>query len=242
MLGKLIKYDFKNTRATMAILCLIAILMGISFRIICSCNKSIDADSLISLVLIGATIISVMAIKYMFKYYDKSLYSTEGYFTFTLPATIKQVVSSKIIVSCIWAILFTLSLVFCIVICNEETTTTLSASLSAKNIGLGIYMIITLLLEIISVLMAFFFSKSISQLWSKRKRLGNILCFLGTGLLLYTVYSINKAASYSIRGAHDGYWEWTDLFCIGNFICAVIFTVLLYIGAISVANKNLNLD
>lgn len=102
MLGKLIKHDFIGSAHSMAIVYLIALVSfavtALSYVFNISFLKVIGSLSLIVVVL-GLVLITTFI---MMNYFNKSLYSDQGYLSYTLPVKPKQLLFSKALVSFTW--------------------------------------------------------------------------------------------------------------------------------------------
>ena len=111
MLGKLIKNDFKSTAHSMfGIFLSAAITFVVMVLVFLIKNRTLMVLSSVVLggICLGALIITLFSIVGSF---NKSLYGAQGYLTFTLPVTGKQLLASKTIVALIWV---TISFVFTI--------------------------------------------------------------------------------------------------------------------------------
>ena len=114
MLGKLIKNDFKSTAHSMfGIFLSAAITFVVMVLVFLLKNKTLMVLSSVVLcaICVGALVITLFSIVGSF---NKSLYGAQGYLTFTLPVTGKQILASKTIVSLIWvsiSFIFTIGVV-----------------------------------------------------------------------------------------------------------------------------------
>ncbi len=102
MLGKLIKNEFKSTAHSMFGLFMAA---GITFVIMLAVFLfKVKSLMIISSVALGAIAVAVLIITLfsIITMFNKSLYGAQGYLSFTLPVTGKQLLAAKTIVSLIW--------------------------------------------------------------------------------------------------------------------------------------------
>lgn len=102
MLGKLIKNDFKSTAHSMfGIFLSAAITFAVMILVFLLKNRTLMVLSSVVLggICIAALIITLFSIVGSF---NKSLYGAQGYLSFTLPVTGKQLLASKTIVALIW--------------------------------------------------------------------------------------------------------------------------------------------
>ena len=113
MLGKLIKHEFKSTAHSMLGVFLAA---GITFVVMMLVFLiKIKSLMVISSVVLGAIAVAVLIITLfsIISTFNKSLYGAQGYLSFTLPVTSKQLLASKTIVSLAWVFI---SFVFAIAV------------------------------------------------------------------------------------------------------------------------------
>lgn len=102
MLGKLIKNEFKSTAHSMFGVFLAA---GITFVVMLVVFLfKVKSLMTLSSVVLGAIAVAVLVITLfsIITMFNKSLYGAQGYLSFTLPVTGKQLLASKTIVSLIW--------------------------------------------------------------------------------------------------------------------------------------------
>ena len=131
MLKKLIAYDLKRTRPVMTGITLFTFLLSIIIviadfireklyndqtEILESGLYTVHSDNLPPLYYISEKfevaafllipVLATLAAIYMIRYYYKTIYQTQAYLSFTLPAKITEIVNSKILVTFIWALIF----------------------------------------------------------------------------------------------------------------------------------------
>lgn len=110
MLGKLIKHEFRATSRIVFPLLLILIALTLGVIVFFSWGASTNLVlQIFSGLLMTAYVIALVAsfiviLILMINRFRTNLLGDEGYLTFTLPASIHQIVWSKIIVSCVWFI------------------------------------------------------------------------------------------------------------------------------------------
>lgn len=102
MLGKLIKHDFIGSAHSMFVVYLIALISfavtAISYIFDIKFLKFIGSVTFV-IVVVGLVLITTIV---MMVYFNKSLYSDQGYLSYTLPAKSSQILVSKAIVSFVW--------------------------------------------------------------------------------------------------------------------------------------------
>lgn len=234
MLKKLIKYDFKNTKRFMIPICLLAIVGGIiSAALIYTSSE----ETGVFLTLMGLTGLSVAATIFMINYFRKSLYSTEGYLTHTLPATAQEIVASKMIVAGIWVLLFVLSSFIATVICAPGGFINPNSPSVIIDILLTIYMIFAFSLMLTSFLFAIFSCISFSRLCCKFKGFGTAMLSGVTCLVLFIIYYV-----IFIFNMDSWYFDYIDLFSITSLIISIVFIAIFYATSVHIIGKKLNME
>lgn len=105
MFGKLIKHEFDSTAHAMSWIYLAGaatfavMLLAFLFKVKMIMNVSYFVMIVIAALVMVVTVITVVVLFY------KSLYGAQGYLSFTLPVTGKQLLASKMIVAAIWIII-----------------------------------------------------------------------------------------------------------------------------------------
>ncbi|RKM56642.1 hypothetical protein D6853_07640 [Butyrivibrio sp. X503] len=240
MLKKLIKYDLKKTGAVMVPICVITALVSLVFYALYSLTPMSSSDAA-TLDLMIHTALSVIAPLYVItRYYIKSLYTKEAYLLYTLPASNKEIVSSKIIVTCIWAVIFMISMLISAVLFQPGVFIE-----SIRKHGMieaipGLYSTFVLMLMGLAGVMAVLFSICIGQLLKTFKTVGSLIsCFVfGSAILITIIFNTIISASHR----RDGYWGYENLFCIANLICPIIFIIIFYFATVHITTRKLNLD
>ena len=192
--------------------------------------------------LLGLMVLCVVSPLYVItQYYYKSLYTNEGYLTFTLPANNKMIVSSKIIVTLIWATIFCASVFISLVaITPESVVHVFKEGIDPKALLMIIYLLIVMFLMGLSGVMALIFSICIGSRWRNHSTIGSILCFFVLGITLLSVYLKNLGMSVAHRG--DIFWGYEDLFCVPNLICSIVLIAVFFVATVNITSKKLNLD
>ena len=210
MLKKLIKYELKKTWKIPALICGIIIVIGLLqgfFRItgLLKLNESGAGDIISS---ISFLLMMLMSVYLPIRYY-KSLYSSEGYFSFTLPASIAEVVSSKMIVGAIWIIAVMASPFITLPLSSAfNSSAPGSEALSSDDICLTIAFIFFILMFSLSNLWISYFSVTVGKSWQKHKLAGTLLCYFCTwlvvGLIALILTGSMEGFLYRIGGNNDG--------------------------------------
>lgn len=272
MLKKLIAYDFKKTSpAMLAIIALLfvpeiigLIIHAIMEKLYYANSVKVDANTIqvnsdnlpdlyyslsnmsIVFFLILPAIATIAAI-YMIKYYHKTLYSAQGYLSFTLPSSITEVVSSKMIVVFAWAVIYVISATTIIFIGEAIITVVfdpvhgpITLSAVTELLEALIPLLLLLFLGLFSQLMALFFSMSIGHLCKKHKTGITALTYTGIAIASLIIINYNTAACVAKRGTW--WWDISDLFCPANLIFLFILLAGCYFATIKIMNKKLNLE
>lgn len=108
MLGKLIKYEFKESWQPMAtvfgLLLAVALIDGIAMRMGSRIEIFANVMAVIFFLLIGVA--GVLVVVWTVKRFYDNLLSDQGYMTMTLPASAAEQVGAKLIVSLVWVLAY----------------------------------------------------------------------------------------------------------------------------------------
>ena len=128
MFGKLLKYDFRSIGRVWWILAVsvlgVSVLGSVTFRLLTEYLKEYGAEkgaygiftvailsAIISAIAVGASVLVTLILVYL-RFY-KNLFTDEGYLTFTLPVSRRDLLLSKTVNAMIWMVLHALLLVLC---------------------------------------------------------------------------------------------------------------------------------
>ncbi len=272
MLKKLIAYDLKRTRPVMTGITLFTFLLSIIIviayaigeklyhdqtEILESGRYTVHSDNLPPLyyysekfvvaAFLLIPVLATLAAIYMIRYYYKTIYQTQAYLSFTLPAKITEIVNSKILVTFIWALLFVippLSIGFFGFNLAERLYDPYYKELAASGYTADLLILLLatffIIFEIIVQIMAFFFCLSIGQLCRKHRLPVTVLSYIGIAIASMILYFYNIRMCEMKRGTWG--WDYTDLFCPANIISAIILFIGFYVATIKITEKNLNLE
>lgn len=241
MLGKLFKYEFKNTckimltiYAVVAAVTLLGSLVLSSSFVQKSTSLNSLADSLLSSVIL-LYVLSVFALFvvtyiYMCVHFFKSMYSDQGYLTHTLPVSPIATFHVKLVTSFIWtfcslAITF-LSIFILLIGASRGEIFTASANLFAMKeefaavmgMSLGQFiwlLVIFMVFSCLSYLLMVFASASIGQLFHQYKIVASIVA----GIVIYFLQQIVGTIVMLVTG----YRFLDSLTLAANFTFADIF-------------------
>ncbi|WP_408070672.1 hypothetical protein [Butyrivibrio sp. JL13D10] len=274
MLGKLIKHEFIATWKNILLIDLITVIVGIlaslvGFAIVGNID---DLPVVLQMFLffgaLGFAFLMLSAylltmVCNVVRYY-RSLYTAEGYLTFTLPATTTQILTSKVLVAVIWQILTTICIAFSVTLLvwnllfwsavNEGRDMSLilqsfsenfSAAFGGANFFVLLLYLIKGVMQIILSLMLFFFAISIGQLSAKHKVAGAVAAY-------FCIRIIYGFISFGIN-IMTGTFSMLFSFGIdpGNYflrasntalVISIVAVILMFIANIYITNNKLNLD
>ncbi|RDU22318.1 hypothetical protein [Anaerosacchariphilus polymeriproducens] len=217
MLGKLFQAEWKATSRWLLPLHLILLVVTVMGKILLSTglleNEAFVALAILSMTFYTILIIATSIITFVIivvRFY-KSLFSDEGYLTFTLPVTTNQLLISKIGVAFIWCLINTVSVILSvfILVFNEKTMDSIAELIPNLNNGLDkvlgfsgfggvLFIIFYIFVCILSAILMFTVSICIGQLMSKHKVLGAILAYVGIYMIIQTISTVGMVAIGSI--------------------------------------------
>ena len=165
--------------------------------------------------------------------YYKSLYASEGYFAFTLPASISNIISSKIIVGFIWEIATILSITV-----GLFSTIAFNKNVTLKDCCLNDFvseLLIAFVVWAIVYYSTLYLSVTIGRLWSKHIIIGTFLSLQVMLAVLFVGLIIVNSILYNVLTT-------TTITLIFYSICAIIAFFLINYINILITKKTLNLE
>lgn len=212
MLGKLFKYEFKNTAKVM--LLIYAVLIVTTCIGTLALRSTIRFDSIgadpspvVTMLIVGAIILYVLSLfaffivtyVYMCMHFYKTMYSAQGYLTHTLPVKQLTTFHVKLATSFVWmfvALLLFIGSVFALLngvtdgefwqIFSQEFITGFDSELAAMGFhtaGMIAQFLFSTVLSCLTYLLWVFASASIGQLFSSNKVLASVIA----GIILYFI-------------------------------------------------------
>lgn len=272
MLGKLIKHEFIATWKIFLLLNIVAVVAGGFAGIVCANVPNLEhaPDALailLSMGLIGyiflLVAIAVLCTAYLVVRYYRSLYTSEGYLTFTLPATTTEILSAKMLVSFIWDLITTICIGISVGLFMLGLST-LMARTGGYTFGeffgeifefaydtfgfeqgiVAAGYIAESMFSMILTMMTFFFAISLGQLWQQHKILGSVIFYFVirfvTGIITAFInvgtgtFSLLFTAGDSADFLARNMWLSLGL--------SVVLSIVMYFGCIFVTDRKLNLD
>lgn len=232
MLGKLFKYEFKNTAKMMLMIYAVLIVTTCIGTLALRSTLRLDSagahpSPVITMLIVGAIILYVLSLfaffivtyVYMCIHFYKTMYSAQGYLTHTLPVKQLTTFHVKLATSFVWmfaALLLFIGSVFFLLnsvtdgefweIFSREFITGLDSELTAIGFhtgGMIVQFLFSAALSCLIYLLWVFASASIGQLFSTNKVLASVV----TGIIFYVV---NQALNLIIMLV-SGYFNFAPL-------------------------------
>ncbi len=271
MLGKLIKNDFKASAHSMLGLYVIAILVGILTALSYAFDKLVVFQAIGTFILIMLSFaIMIITVFVMLSYFNKSLYSNQGYLSYTIPVKSRDLLFSKALVSFSWV---TLSYVLYIGIyafiikfffskIEPEVLEELNMlyemieKLPDKSILVKVIVALVLILfmEVLVLISQIFFSMTLSNIkpFNQFGTAGGVLLFIGVFAVMFGIfisltrnlpvalYFADSKVSFTTNSMSGAVGEGT-IIGIGGFIFQIISTAVMFIGTNYLMKKKINI-
>ncbi|MCR5716394.1 MAG: hypothetical protein K6G23_06095 [Lachnospiraceae bacterium] len=277
MLGKLIKHDFIATWKVIVGITALLVVIGSAascFLRFFPLDQELNDIQQVTLIflamgyIVALVALSVIGFVYLVIHYYRNLYTTQGYLSFTLPASITQVVTSRMIVGIVWMFVLLLGACAAVLlpsagffgaitaeanITMEEFFADLAEVINDYQLnGLSSFLVRTVLasaLDAIASLMMIYFAISVGQLWEKHKIIGSILCYFGAAFVAGLVETIVAVGS-SPFNLFETQAVLSDIEVAGyinqqfiyNALLSIVWIAVYYGISILVSNRKLNLD
>ena len=258
MLKKLTIYELKKTWKTVALICGIILGAGLFMGVFHIYSLTDNRDAISETMYDIATLITflymmlipsmvVLATVFLSKRYYKSLYMSEGYFSFTLPASVTEVVSSKMLVGVIWVIATMVSA------CISLFLTLVIGGGAIKDLATGDlgYLfwvwVVFMGLAIVNIFVCNL-SVTVGRLWTKHKLIGTVLCFgclwtvIGTLAGIFNYIMVMIACYVTTGPIYDWPEEAIYVFLAVDVICAGVLCYILNRVSVAVTDRTLNLE
>lgn len=274
MLGKLIKHEFIATWKYLLFINAVALVSGllaaaVGYNASAYFDKLPEALQILLIlglvgyvfILFSATLLTTVC--NVVRYY-KSLYTTEGYLTFTLPATTTEILSAKMLVAIIWQVVTCICVLLSVMMLIgsfilygvHSGTVNLATMLREFHdeflATFGIidalttsFYIIKIIMQLILNLMIFFFAITLGQLWQQHKIIGSIIAYFcirfiyGIFSFFMNLFSGSLSILFSSMADPGRYFSHTTNVAL---IISIVVSVAMYIGCIVITDKKLNLD
>ena len=277
MLGKLIKHEFKDTGKVLlplnlALICVTIIgMIVLGLRIFETDSIAVGflAVALVLFYILAIVALFIVTYIYLMIRFYRSMYSSEGYLTHTLPVSTFSILNTKILVSVFWAFLtmvLSVASVFALIFSALGASGELS-SVDWSNVwsemeyvfGTSISSVIgwgllLMLLSSFSGLLMIYCSISIGQLFNKYKVGAAIVTYVIIYIVLQIISMIVSLSQSLSAATNVDYYsssvsnELTTLHEIfgssftASMIQSIILIIIYYVTCAYISNKKLNLE
>lgn len=276
MLGKLIKHEFKDTGKVLLPLNLALIGVTIIGMIVLGL-KIFETDNIaIGFLIVALVLFYILAIVALFivtyiylmiRFY-RSMYSSEGYLTHTLPISTFSILNTKILVSVFWAfltMLLSVASVFALIFTALGASGELSSVdwsyfwsemeyVFGTSIGAVIgWGLLFMLISSFSGLLMIYCSISIGQLFNKYKVGAAIVTYVIIYIVLQIVsmivslshglFTVNNTEYYT--SVYNELTTFRELFGSSltvSMIQSIVLIIIYYVTCVYISNKKLNLE
>lgn len=271
MLGKLINYEFKHTARTMLITyaaLAVATLMGsIALFQIARGNAANETFSSITyivlLVVYGIVIVGIYCVDFIYLSYQyyKTMYSSQGYLTHTLPVSPAAVLGSKILVFFVWMLFTTMITVLSLLVLlqigsggeffdsfNDVSWSDFSEStyhLFGMSPGLLLFLFSVIsLLGILLYILWITASMAIGQLSQKNRTICSILAAFGFYIADQILSTAVLVSCGYTNGAflNGGLTSFMHIIIGSSIGMTTLFIVVLYGICLYINSRKLNLE
>ena len=276
MLGKLFKHEFKDTGkillplnlALIGVTIIGMIVIGLKVFAIDGMVTTFLAISLVVFYILAIVALFIVTYIYLMMRFYRSMYSSEGYLTHTLPVSSFSILNTKILVSVFWAfltmVLSAVSALALIVTALKSVGEISSDDWSAMRteleyvFGMSVgsmigWMLLLMLLSCLSGLLMIYCSISIGQLFNKYKVGAAIVTYVIIYIVLQIVnmiISLGKSMKAMTDPAYymtvyDEMSSFRDIFSgpvTASIIQSVILIIIYYTVCAYISNKKLNLE
>ena len=275
MFGKLFKHEFKATGkvllplnlALIGVTIIGMIMLGLKVFSFNGMVSTLLAISLVLFYILAIIALFIVTYIYLMVRFYRSMYSSEGYLTHTLPVSTFSVLNTKILVSVFWAFL-TMALssvsVLALILTAVSSTGDISSAdwsvfwteleyvfgMSAGS--LTAWMLLFMLVSCFSGLLMIYCSISIGQLFNKYKGGAAIVTYVIIYIVLQVVNMI-VSLSRSLHAMNPFYYAtiydeaetFRDIFggtFTSSLIQSMILIIIYYAVCAYISNKKLNLE
>lgn len=279
MFGKCVKHEFSATRRTMLPLCIAMLAMSVVMSLLLLLNgriftsEEMPGAELVNTLLIGflgvalfgvmvaAAVVSFILI---IRRFHTTLFTDEGYLSFTLPVTSAEHILSKFTVAALWMLISGVSVLLCYACISvgawlgygsSEAADTLDMLTEMFRIlftditqiydrgsmaAIAIISVLNAVLKLAGMVMGLYLVISVSAAVAKKNRfVVGFLAYFAIG----TVFSMLEEIASSVIGAFD--MEITTASILLSVVILLLSAIRLigcYIGTKWVMDKKLNLD
>lgn len=269
MLGKIIKNEFKSTYKVMlliqGILLLLSVMGGFSVRSLALTNEKVSVPAILGTVVYFLSFVAVfvIVIVYIGQRFYKTMFSTQGYLTHTLPVKESSIFNGKLLVSYIWifamyVMVFISLFLMGSIASNGELFKIIVTDAWAKfvddfytefgfNVSIFLWEVfVATLLGILYLIMWIFTSLSVGQLSDKHRIAASV--FTGIGIyiveeifgVLLIVNTAKKGAAIIDSSLAASKFVNSSMWTAMGYM--VIMVAVMYLGCMLINKKKLNLE
>ncbi|MGO5051220.1 hypothetical protein ACTQ6A_01700 [Lachnospiraceae bacterium LCP25S3_G4] len=257
MLKKLIKHEFLATYRILLLLhgfMLLAAFIG-RFFVNSFFNKHLPEGAFVLFIISYIAIISIMAygtFLFIAARFYKSLFTDEGYLTFTLPVTNSQLLLSKTISGALWSLLDMIVMYLSVAITFATPyvlskfnmiQTELEAELQITVFKFIITMFTLSIVGCISGTLMLYVSVSIGQLFTKHRLLGAVVTYFVISFIIQIIVTASMLLSGMIPiGQEIAMGPYLSFTFNMSTISGIILAIISYVITYYVMNKKTNLN
>jgi hypothetical protein len=270
MLGKLIKHEFNATYMRYMVLYTGVIIFAILNKIFWLINTdnlfiSVIKGFITFIYVLAIIAVFVMTIVFTIQRFYKNLIKEEGYLSFTLPVGTAEHIFSKLIVSFVWTVLSFIAVGISLLIMAFRTDAYSSFSIIWHQVQvflstyqgvtrLIVEVIILVIISVFYVILMFYASMALGQLFSKHKIGGSILGYIGlyivTQICSSLVMTVGMVGSPTYKRmlesnlnplSNEGMTFFSNLF-LASIILQLVLSVAYFLITYFIFKKNLNLE
>ncbi|MCR4999855.1 MAG: hypothetical protein K6A05_08470 [Lachnospiraceae bacterium] len=275
MLGKLMKHEFKNSWKILLPINIGALLAGLVVGVFLYNMPILEKlpEPLIVLLTFGfigycflLAAAAILSLVFIVVRYYKSLYSAEGYLTFTLPATTTEILSAKMLTGFIWEVINSICIMGSIFLAAggsallaykhytmdltiflQDFTDVLDEVFSLNSIGAALFYLAVMLVNIALRLLTIFMAISLGQLWQEHKILGSVVFYfvINTVMGIISVFANIGTGTFRMLFSTSYFTSSGDFFfhtMTVGLIYSIIFCAAFYFASIYITDHKLNLD
>lgn len=260
MLGKLMKYEWKNTMIFLLPLHVALLLVTICGRLVTGLGLKGSYDLIVVVALVlyfsSVIIISIATTIYLLFRFYKNFFTDEGYLMFSLPVTVNQLLLSKLIIAVVWHLInICLSIVSVIVILSipkfmiylkdvfsimQESLVTMTG-MNFQTICIFIF-ILTLISTVEGMLM-FYLSIAMGNFFGRHKIIGSFASYIA----IYSIIQMTAVVFLLFSGFNGGvpedrFNQFYRMTLVYGFVLGLVMLIGFYAGTHYILSKKLNLD
>lgn len=274
MLRKLFKYEFKNTYKLMLTIYGVTLIISLLGAVTLSFSSATPTPAaygiaellgtaFIILYILTAFALFIITYVYMCVHFYKTMYSSQGYLTHTLPVSPVTTFHVKLLVSLVWMVSSVLILLLSILIllCGAShgdffaiVATGLSSDTSTGFLGfsrcaLFVYLTLVTIFSCLGYLLLVFASTSIGQLFSQNKVAFSIVA----GIVIYfiqqivsTIIVVAVGGSMIFSASANTFSTLAEMMfsplMLTSFAASAFFLIVFYVICVVIVKKHINLD